>query len=67
MKNINKALLNTFLMMLPIIILLSIVLVFVISSFSNRIKVISDTMKKVSETKQLVKIVKMKIVMNLKQ
>jgi sensor histidine kinase YesM len=56
MKNIYTTLLNTFLFMIPILIILSIILVIIISSFSNRIKVISDTMKKVSKAKHLLKI-----------
>lgn len=56
MNSINKTLINTFLFMIPILIFLSILLVIIISSFSNRIKIISDTMKKVSKAKQLLKI-----------
>ncbi|MCY1152691.1 MAG: histidine kinase, partial [Sphaerochaetaceae bacterium] len=56
MKNIYTTLLNTFLFMIPILIILSIVLVIVITSFSNRIKVISGTMQKVSKAKHLLKI-----------
>jgi sensor histidine kinase YesM len=57
MKNVNRTLVNTFLIMIPIVLLFSIILVLVVTSFSNRIKVISNTMKKVAETKQLVNIV----------
>ncbi len=56
MDSINKTLINTLLIMIPILIVFSIILVIIITSFSNRIKVISDTMKKVAETKQLVTI-----------
>ncbi|MGH4039171.1 MAG: sensor histidine kinase [Sphaerochaeta sp.] len=56
MNNIYKTLLNTFLFMIPILLILAILLVIIITSFSNRIKVISDTMKKVSKAKHLLKI-----------
>jgi len=56
MNNINETLINTFLFMIPILLILSLLLVVIISSFSNRIEIISDTMKRVSKAKQLLKI-----------
>ncbi len=56
MNNINETLINTFLFMIPILLILSLLLVIIISSFSNRIEIISDTMKRVSKAKQLLKI-----------